>query len=171
MEKKYQYYLFSFKKEYDAYSKNSTRLYAYCSEKNLKNEFKETRNMKLFDIEKVKLSKYQIHHLTSEYQNLRLLEYRFSDDFEFPITMDEKLTIEYIGNQIISSELYIKAFDINPNIFNEENFNLLKEINYVDCFYYLVNGGDSEFIYNIYPDFLRIFIKTFGKTLDFKEML
>lgn len=166
MEKLYRYYLFTFKKEYEKYSQDSTRLYAYCDDKIMKSEFENTRDMEMFDVEKVKLTKKQVNYLATEYQNLRLTEYTFSNDFIFPITMEEKLTIEYIGNRIINSDIYTRSFTINPYIFNDDYFQILKDLNYVDCYNYCENG-DTPYQYKLYPDFLSIFIKSFGRTLDF----
>ena len=128
MEKLYRYYLFTFKKEYEKYSQDSTRLYAYCDDKFMKSEFENTRDMEMFDVEKVKLTKKQVNYLATEYQNLRLTEYTFSNDFIFPITMEEKLTIEYIGNRIINSDIYTRSFTINPYIFNDDYFQILKNL-------------------------------------------
>lgn len=165
MAQLFTYYLYSFNDEHLQYCSNSTSLYAYTDDKEIKRNFEKVRNMKMFHKEKVKLTKSQVSILTSMYRNLRLLEYRFLPHISFPITIDEKMMIEYIGNKIVNYDLYTSAFNINPEIFNKDIYELLKDISYVDSYYYNETGviGTTALLK---PNFLVIFIKNFGKTLN-----
>lgn len=146
---------------YFFYTYGSIDPYAYSNDVKIIKKFYATRNMKKFIIRRKTLSEQDLSDLNDEEPGGLLMPYQFkitdTMNLMIPITLNEKMTIESIGNQI--SLLYIHLYASVPiSIFNKDTRNALHLMEYDKTSQQNKDGNYHEFI----PNFLIIFYKEFG---------
>lgn len=171
-ENEYSYFLFSLKEDFAREHNYQNALYAYTDDKEMKKNFMNTRDMSIFDVKKKRLSKNQVSCLATDFRDLSLVKYEFKiiKDIKItiPITMEEKSTIEGIGNIITLRDIYESATDINPVIFSGKSIDVLQSIGYIDFFLFYTMGLKDD-KREIKPNLLNIFFNNFGKLIEFKK--
>ena len=148
-------------KYYFIYKKGESNFYAFTDKKKLKNEFLMSRDKDLFISVKREITKEQLKFLLGYMKTYDIVNYVFTENIQLPITMQEKMEIEFVSCDA-NINLVTYAAKINPEIINERYIGILEKIGYVHCYNCYINGGDLEFT----VDRLMIFLKHFGDTID-----
>lgn len=150
-------------------------LYGYTKSKELKDIFKETRNMSLFTIDKLDLSYEDYVLLVHDYSDIghydihRLKTKTVVDGF-CTVKMQDVYCTEFEYNECISIDPFllnndnydyvINLVDIARKYFNKKYRNIIEE--YTGCISYIDNYDDynlDEFAF----DELSIFVKVFSR--------
>ena len=163
MLKTYKYWFF--------YKKETDELYAYTDVKEIAKLFKSQRNKNLFHCKKKEITKQEVRKLAED-ENDKILsqcQLKYGDsgkigNIDMVLTKTEKFTIIRESADLISSSIY-KYTWINPFIFNDEIFESLEVLDYVNC-NKLINSGNVNYL-DIFSDAdeLGIFLRNFGNTL------
>lgn len=151
--KRNEYYFF--------YVYGSINPYAYSNDPKIIKKFYGTRNMKKFIVKRKILDDQVLSELNDEEPGglLTLYYFKLNDSMNLiiPITLNEKMTIESIGNKV--SLLYLHLYASVPmSIFKKDTRNALKLVEYDKTSQQNKDGNYHEFI----PNFLIIFYKEFG---------
>lgn len=159
----YTYYFFYMKDEYAEYYDIDSVVYAFTDNKKLKKMFMSTRDMNMFKVEKKKLNRIQRRVLLEEHSNLSLSLFHFDDGLSIPLTNEEKSVMTFIANDTINIKLITIASCVNPRVFSKDILPMIKDIGYLKFYKYYSLGVPLP---NIRPDFFKIFLKYYGKTLS-----
>lgn len=143
------------------YLEGSVDPYAYSNDRKVIKKFYNTRNMHKFFEKKILLNDQDLSDLNDEEPGGLLRDYHFklTDDITLtiPITMNEKMEIESIGNKI--SLVYIHMYASIPmSIFTKDIQKALQNVEYDKTSQQDKNANYHAFI----PNFLLIFYKEFG---------
>lgn len=157
------------KKYYLIYAKNTRDIYAYTDDEELYLNFSIIRNMDLFYVKTVNMSKDDIKELFYSDRNFHILiGYKFIIDgveCVISITNAERSYIESSTAKNISIDIFTKSI-IPPNIFNKKIRKHLYDIGYIQAYLYYSEGKDT----NIFKEnLIGCFIKEFGYTMKGSE--
>ena len=150
-------------------------LYAYTDRKEYLKEFKSTRRMDLFEIQKMNLTREQIHDLTEEYSGGYLvmmkgrtqLKNEGVSEFSMVMTKNEQLHVNSYLHQFLTVKIW-ELCVLNPRYLKKPFFDALSTIGYVDAFEQLMNPQSFDigaWFSDHEPDYLSGFIKLYGDTL------
>lgn len=132
--------------------------YAYSNDKDVIKSFRKTRNLEKFFIKKISCDNLSLSELNHESPGGLLINYKFhigEIDVVIPITLNEKMNIEYIGNEV--SLVYIHMYACIPmGIFTSEVRKALH------CLDYDKTSQQSKKVHEFTPDMLMIFYKHYG---------
>lgn len=155
--KRYKYYLF--------YLKKDGSLYAYTDKKILAKAFKETRDMSIFLYTEEMLTSLDLRDIHEEAPDTLLEIYTFhigKTELSLSITLREKLSIEHVVVQTLSTSIYCCA-SVTPEIFTDKIKKCLEEIKYVDIYKEYHKGMFN--LTQLTPDYLTCFLHLYGNTM------
>lgn len=179
INKKYKYWFFYIKPKYIdlvTTENDDSLLYAYTDNKEYAELFESQRNMDKFFTKKRKIDKEEVNFLASQYMREYLIKKDIKThskgigskiiDYSLILTNTEYHILQSSVTQISSINMW-KYTWLNPYIFNNEYFQILKEIEFVEKFNTIArwkksNNESNNTKSKIQPDYLAIFIKEFG---------
>ena len=139
--------------------------YAYSNDKSVIKKFCKTRNNEKFFVKKIPCDNITLNELNHDSPGRLLVNYRFEISGEtliIPITLNEKMNIEFIGNQ--ATLVYVHMYASLPlNIFNRDT---KKALRYLD---YDKTSEQTKEFHEFTPDMLVIFYKYYGDLMKGSE--
>ena len=151
------------------------RLYAYTDRKQLLSGFKQTRNMDKFVIQKMFLTRKDIHTLTYDYNGgylttmegkTQLSNYDIGD-FSLVVTKNEMVNVNSWVHTIVMVKIW-NYCQLNPYLLKDKYFRALDDIGYVETYEQLIHpefNHIGDWLSNHEPDYLAGFIRMYGPLL------
>lgn len=157
---------------YMIYLASDNSLYAYTSIKKEYKDFMKFRNKKSFKTKKMILGINEREYLSDEFSICRITPYKFDINNKMTILITHKELLS-MTRSIVNAEIFLssRAF-INPCIFKNKYYNMLKILKYINGYNNYANGcAITESLTDDFYIFIHSSMDTVNIDKIYKEMV